>query len=87
MKTKLFCVALVLICLNTKAQTKQNDQSASQGKTVTSKTAYSYEKKVNGITVQFYTQEQFDQLPEKRKSYYLEHKELYRIIDKKKSVK
>ncbi|MGZ3899328.1 MAG: hypothetical protein ACXVNQ_03215 [Bacteroidia bacterium] len=51
------------------------------------KQPYSYEKKVNGITVQYYTQEQFDKLPEKRKNYYLQHKECFEIIKPKVNAK
>ncbi|MBA3663654.1 MAG: hypothetical protein H0W61_05545 [Bacteroidetes bacterium] len=80
MKIKLvFIVMLALTGFSVKAQTN--------GVTVVKKSEvkvpYSYEKKVNGLTVQCYTREQFDKLPEQRKNYYLTHKELFQIIDPK----
>jgi len=82
-------LTIVFICAFSVFSIAQSDQgkviSRGEEKKVSKKnTAYSYEKKINGTTVQFYTQEQFDNLEQRRKDYYLSHKEQYRINSPKK---
>lgn len=85
-------IAALFAAFCTHAQNDKSPQNAAQGvtsngNTVTRYTAskpYSFEKKVNGVMVQYYTQEQFARLPENRKAYYSQHSEQFKIIPTKK---
>ncbi|MGZ3920481.1 MAG: hypothetical protein ACXVC7_09320 [Bacteroidia bacterium] len=44
--------------------------------------AFIAEKEINGITMQVFTQEQFEKLPKERKEYYLAHPNTYEILKK-----